>query len=130
VAIDENGDAKALAGRLQQLGQGRMERAIQPLDALEGGADRQPLAIDFLGIGDNSRNGAETADHACRLRVGELRHAAGEQLGVQLVGLAIDVEIGAREPRRDQRRTERDHRLEQLVDIAIFRLAQGVRIEP
>ena len=73
MAIDQNGDAEALAGRLQQLGQGRVERPVQPLDALEGGADRQPLAIDLLGIGDDARDGAEPADHARRLRVGELR---------------------------------------------------------
>src|SRR5262249_7055170 len=48
VAVDENGDAKAPAGGLQQLGQGGVERAIQALDALEGGADGQPLAIDLL----------------------------------------------------------------------------------
>ena len=32
-----------------------------------------------------------------------------EQLGIELVGLAIDVEIGARKARRDQRRAELGH---------------------
>ena len=121
---------KRLRVVLQQLGQRRVERPVQPLDALEGGADRQPLAIDLLGIGDDAGDGAEPAHHARRLGVGELRQPAGEQLGIELVGLAIDVEIGAREACRDQRRAERHDRLEQLVDVAILGLAQGVRIEP
>ena len=74
VAIDENGHSEALAGRLQKLGQGRME---QPLYALEGSTDGQPLAIDFLGIGDDAGDRPQAADDPRRLRVGKFRHAAG-----------------------------------------------------
>ena len=108
----------------------RVEGPVQPLDALESGADRQSLAVDFLGIGDDAGDGAEAAHHPGRLGIGEGRQPALEQLGIELVGLAIDVEIGARKARGDQRRTQRHDRLEQLIDVAILGLAQRVGIEP
>ena len=43
-----------------------------------------------------------------------------KQLGIKLVGLAIDVEIGAREAGGDQRRAKADDGLEQLIDVAIL----------
>ena len=64
---------KRLRVVLQQIGQGGVEGPIQPLDALERGPDRQPLAIDLLGIGDDAGDGAEPADDAGRLGIGELR---------------------------------------------------------
>src|SRR5206468_721393 len=64
MAIDENGYAEALASRLQQLGQGRMEGPIQPLDALECSADLQPFAINLLSIGNDPRDRAETSHDA------------------------------------------------------------------
>ena len=70
-------------------------------------ADRQPLAIDLLGVGDDPRDGAEPADHPRRLACWRNPAAAVEQLRIELVGLAVDVEIGARKARRDQRRAER-----------------------
>src|SRR5262249_13697054 len=115
---------------LQELGQGGVEWAIKPLDALEGGADRQPLAIDFLSIGDDARDGAEAAHHASRLGIGELRHTAYEEFRIELVGLAIDVEIVPRKSGRNQRRAQVDDRLEQLVDVAVFGLSQCARVEP
>ena len=130
VAIDQEGDAETLARLLQQIGKRGVEGPIEPLDALESGADGQSLAIDLLGVGDDAGDGAEPAHHAGRLGVGELGHPAGEELGVELVGLAVDVQIGAREACGDQRRTQGHDGLEQLVDVAVFGFAQGMRIEP
>ena len=39
MAVDQDGNPKALARRLQQLGQGKMERTVEPLDAFEGGSE-------------------------------------------------------------------------------------------
>ena len=50
---------KRLRVRFQQLGQGPMEGPVKLLDALEGGADGQPLAVDFLGVGYNAGDGAQ-----------------------------------------------------------------------
>ena len=35
----------------------------QPLDALEGGADGQALAVNLLGVGDDAGDRTEAADH-------------------------------------------------------------------
>ena len=94
----------------------RVEGAIEPLDALECSPDGQPLAVDLLGVGDDAGDSAQPADHAGRLGVGELRQAADEKLGIELIGLAIDVQVGARKARGDKGCAELDNRREQLID--------------
>ena len=112
------------------LGQRGVKRPIEPFDALECGTDGQPLAVDLLGVGNDAGNRAKAPDHPRRLGVGKRRQPALKQLGIKLIGLAINVEIGAREAGRDQGSAERHHGLEQLIHIAVFRLAQGHRVEP
>ena len=93
-------------------------------------AKRQLGAVDLLAVGDDAGNGAEPAGNPHRLRVGEIGQRLDEQLWVELVGLAVNVEIGAGKAGRDQRCALGRDRHEQLVDEAVLRLAQGVRIEP
>ncbi len=50
--------------------------------------------------------------------------------GVELVGLAVDVEIGPREGRLHQRRAEADDGGVEPVDEGVLRAAQGHRVEP
>jgi hypothetical protein len=73
VAVDENGDTEALASRLQEIGQGCVEGPVEPLDTLKGGPDRQPFALDLLGVGNDARNGSEPTHHTCRLGIGKVR---------------------------------------------------------
>ena len=120
---------KRLRVASSKLRQRAVKRPVQPLDALEGGADRQPLAIDFLGVCNDAGDRAEPAHDPRRLGVGEGRQPPQKQFGIKLVGLAVDIQIGAREARREQRRAQADHRLEQLVDVAVLRLAQRQRVE-
>ena len=130
MAIDQNGKAKVCARRFQQLGKGGVKRPVQALDPLEGSADRQALAIDLLRVGDDACNGTQSAHHAGGLGVGKVRQPAAEQLGIELIGFAIDIEIGPRKTRGNKRSAEADDGLEQLVDVAVLRLAQGMGIEP
>ncbi len=130
VAVDQDGHAEPAARLFDQVRQGRVEGAVQPLDALEGHADRHALPVDLLAVGDDAGDGAEAAHDAGGLGVGEVGQAPAEQFRIELIGLPVHVEVGAGKTRRDQGRAERHDRLEQLVDVAILRLAQGVRVEP
>src|SRR5690606_11357917 len=48
---------------------------------------------------------------------------------IELIGLAIDVEPGAREMRDQHRRAERRDDREKLIDIMIFRTADAKRVK-
>ena len=56
--------------------------------------------------------------------------ASAEHRRVELIGFAVDVEIGARKPRRQQRGAETGGRGEQFVDKAVFGAPQRQRVEP
>ena len=75
-------------------------------------------------------DGAEPADHAHRLGIGVMGQPVAEQNRIELVGLAVDVEIGAREMGMEQRGAERGHEAEQLLDIGVLGAPERQRIEP
>ena len=52
---------------------------------------------------------------------------AVEQGGIELEGLAVGVDIGAREARPQQRRSDARGGAEQLVDLAVLETAQLAR---
>src|SRR4029077_7300706 len=58
-----------------------------------------------------------------------MRQAIADQRRVELVGLAVDVEIGAREMGVEQGAAERAHKAEQLLDIGVLRAPQRQRVE-
>jgi len=107
MAIDEDRVTEPLSRALDEPGQGGMKRHVEPVDALERCRERQPGTVDLLPVGNDAGDRAEPADDPDRLRIGEVGERLGEQLGVELIGLAIDVEVGAREARRNQRGAER-----------------------
>ena len=70
---------------------------VERLDPRQRVVDRKALAIDLLAVADHARDGAETAGHPHRSRIGKARQPPGEHPRIELVGLAVDVDIGARE---------------------------------
>ena len=88
--------------RAQRLVIGR----VKPVDALERGADRERLAVDLVGLRHDPGDGAEPADHPHRLGIGVMGQPVAEQNRIELVRLAVDVEISAREMGVEQRRAE------------------------
>ena len=107
-----------------------MIRAIERLDPRLRLGKTQFAAIDLLAAGDDAGDRAEAHPHPRRTRVDEFGQRVGEHRRVELLGFAVDVEIGARKPRREQRRAETRRRGENLVDKGVFRAAQGQRVEP
>jgi len=130
VAVDEEGDAEARLGAGDEAAQRGMVGFVDALDALEPLGHLERPRVDLLGIGDDPRDRAEAAGDAHRAGVDVARQPAGEHPGVELVGLAVDVEIGAREVRPHQRRSLRHDAGEQPVDEGVLGAADGVGVEP
>ena len=80
---------------------------VDGVDAGERFLDVERAGVDLLALRNDAGDGAETAGDAHRADVGVGRQAAVEHLRVELVGLAVDVEPGARKVRLEQRAAER-----------------------
>ena len=103
---------------------------IEPVNALERRADGKRLAVDLVGLRDDTGNGAEPSDHTHRLRIGVMGQPIAEQNRIELVRLAVDVEIGPREMGIEQGGAEPGHEGEQLLHIGILGAAERERLEP
>ena len=129
MAIDQDGVAEGTCGALDEAAQGTVIRFVEFLDPRDRFLHGEPRAVDFLSVGHHPRHRAEAAGDTHGPRVGERRKPPVEHARVELVGLAIYVEIGPWEVRSHERRAEIDHGREQAVDIGVFRAAERQRVE-
>ncbi len=97
---------------------------VEHLDPPQRLVDVEPLAIDFLAVADHARDGAETAGDPHRAGVGKARQPPGEHPRVELIGLAVHVDIGAREVDPDDRKAAIADAGDHLVHEAILGAAQ------
>src|SRR3990170_342063 len=100
------------------------------VDPLERGSHGERLAVDLVGLRYDPGDGAETADHPHRLSIGVMRQPIAEQNRIKLVGLAVDVEISAREMGIEEGRAELGHEGEQLLDIGVLGAPESKGVEP
>ena len=129
MAVDQKRPAELPVGALDQRFEPGVIRAVQRRDPRQPFVDRQQLFVDRLRIADHARNRAQPDGDAQRPGVGEIGQRTLEDLRIEFVGLAIDVEIGARKHGPHQRRAQSDARQEQFVDEGVLRTAQGQRVE-
>ena len=125
MAIDEETTAEHSLGLLDQPSQRLVIGKIKALDAPPCLSEPQLFCIDLLPARDDPGNGAETHSDPRRAGVDETRQRVGEHCGVELVGLSVDVDIGAREAGREKRRTETRGGGEKLIDKAVLGLPQS-----
>ena len=130
VAVDQHGGAEIAVHAGQQAPQRAVIGLVEPLDAAQRIVDRDALVVDLLRVADHARDRAEPARDPHRAGIGERGQAAVEHARVELVGLAVHVDIAAREMRPHQRVAARHHAGDQVVDEAVLRAAQGREIEP
>lgn len=130
MAVDQHRHSEIGVGARQQAAQAGMIGLVDRLDPRKRLVDRQPVGIDIHILGDDARHRSKTAGDPHGADIGIRRKRAFEHAGIELVGLAIDVQIGAREIRFEKRRADLRCRREQLVDEMIFGAANLVRIEP
>jgi hypothetical protein len=103
---------------------------VDALDAHPRVLEAQALPVDRLVLGHDAGEGSETGSNARARRVVALVERLDEHLGVELPGLAVDVEIGAREMRAKKGRAEMRRAREQFVDVGILGLADREMVEP
>ena len=130
MTIDQDRGSEIALDAREQAPQGAVVGLVQPFDAPDRVVDRDALAVDFLGVADHAGDGAEAARHPHRTGVGERGQAALEHARIELVGLAVDVDIAARKMRAHQRITAPDRADHQLVHEAVLGAPQGRDIEP
>ena len=120
---------KPLPPRQQRAQRGVIGR-VEAVDALERRNHGQRRAVDLVGFRDDAGDGAEPAHHAHRLGIGVMGEAVAEQRRIELVGLAVDVEISAREMGIEQGGAHVGHEAEQLLHIGVLGAPQRQGIEP
>ena len=130
VAIDQDGGAEVAVHPRHQAAQGPVIGLVEALDAAQRVVHRNTLMVDFLGIADHARDRAEPARHPHRARIGERRQPPVEHAWIELVGLAVDVHIAAREMRAHEREAPPHHAGEQLVDEGVLGAPQLREVEP
>src|SRR5258708_36410523 len=106
MAIDEEVVAETRLGRRDELAEGVVIGSIELLDAGERVGKAQLAGIDVFAGGDDPRYRAEPDLDARRGDVDEIRQRLLEHRRIELVRLAIDVEIGTREAGAQQRRAK------------------------
>ena len=79
----------------------RLVKRLDPGEHFIEGA--QFVSVDLLQIADHARHGAKAAGDPHGARVGKAWQARLEHARVELIGLAIEIEVGPREARADQR---------------------------
>ena len=130
MAIHQDHGAERLMRLVDQPAQRAVIGLVQRLDPRQPVIDRKPLAIDFLAVADHARDGAETAGHPHRAGIGEARQPPCEHPGIEFVGLAIDVDIGAGKVDPDRRKAANAQIRDQLVHEGIFGAAQRGHVDP
>ena len=130
MAVDQDRRAEIAVNAREQAPQRPVIGLVQPLDAPDRVVDRDALAVDFLGIADDARDGAEPARHPHRTGIGEGGQPPLEHARIELVGLAVDVHVAAREMRAHQRIAALDDAERKLVDEAVLGAPQRRHIEP
>ena len=130
MAVDQHGAAELPMRLCKQTGQGVVVGRVETVDPLERSSNGQRFAIDLVGLRHDAGDGAKAADHAHRLGIGVVREPIAEQNRIELIRLAVDVEIGAREMGIEERGAEFGDEGEQLLDIGILGAPKRQRIEP
>ncbi len=83
-------------------------------------AGRYAAAIDRLAAGRHPRDHAEAGRDAGRAVIERPRQGALEHAGIEFVGFAVGVDVGARKTRRQEGHPEHRSGAEQLVDEGIL----------
>ena len=129
VAIHHERIPEGLARPVDEIGKGAVIGPVDRFYAKERIGELERSAIDFITLADNARDRAEPPGDPHRGDIGKARQILPEHARIELIGLAIHIEIGAREMRMQQRRAEIGGKGEEFVDVAVFRFAQCVGIE-
>ena len=129
MAVDQDAKAEHRMRPGDQPAKAGVIGLVAALDPLHGDGQRHPALVDLHVFSDDARDRAKPTGDARRIAVGKRRQRIGKHPGIELIGLSVDIDIGAREMRDEQRRAQPGRRREQLIDEMVFRPADRDIIE-
>ena len=129
MAVDQQIPAERRLGLVDQTAQRVMIGVIERIDPPPRLGKAQLPGIDLLAAGDHPGNRAEPHAHPGGTRVDEGRQRVREHRRIEFPGLAVDVEVGARETGRDQGRPEIGRGGKDRVDETVLGAPQGQGVE-
>ncbi len=100
------------------------------LDAAVGLGEGELAVVDLAPLRHQPGDGAQPRGHPRGAGPRELRQGVGEHRRVQLIGLAVHIDVGARIPGQQQAAAMGGRRLQQVVDQGVLGAAHGVKAEP
>src|SRR6516164_1027807 len=100
MAVNEEITAECVLGLSDQLMQRRMVGAIEALDAPVYLGEAQLLRVDLFRAGHAARNRAAAHPDARRAGIDKIWQCVVEHCLFELIGLPVDVDIGASETGR------------------------------
>ncbi len=130
MAVDQHGGAEIAVQPGKKPPQRPVIGLVEAFDAGERVIDRNAAVVDFLGVANHPGHRAEAAGDPHRTGIGEGRQAAVEHARVELIGLAVHIDIAARKMSPHQRIAMPDHPGHQLIDETVLGTAQSRDIEP
>ena len=130
MAVDQHRNAETGTGFFQQRRQRLVIGLVQLGQPCGGFGAVQLAAIDLGPVAHNARDHAQPGHHPRGGRIHRHVQGAVEHAGIQLALAAVDVQEGAGELRRQQRRPQPQRAGEQFVDKGVFGPAQGGGIQP
>src|SRR5947209_6083804 len=130
MAVDQNGGAEIALNAREYTAQGPMIGLIQSLDAADGVVDGNPVRIDLLRLANDPRDRPKATGYAHGSRIGKGRQPAFEHARIELVRLAVHVDIAAGEVRPHERIAAPHHTDHKLIDEGILGPPQGCDIKP
>ncbi len=120
MAVDQDRMAESDVGLGQKPPKRGMIGLVDIFYPGQGLADRQAVPIDLLGLADDAGDRAQATGHPDGADVGIRRQAAVEHLGVELIRLAVHIQISAGEVGLQKGGAHSDDVHEQLIDIGVF----------
>ena len=130
VAIEQEGRAEVVQRRLDESFQRPVIGPVERVDAAFGLGKGHLRRVDFGARRDQAGDGAEARAHPVGAGLHVARQRLGEHLRVELVGLAVGVQIGARIEGAEERRPAVGSAGEDFVDEAVLGAPQVLLVEP
>src|SRR5690606_23214677 len=120
MAVDKHNISELDIAFVEHVGEQPVIGKIERLDAVFRFAEAERTTVDLSGVAHKARNRAKPAGNADRGAVYIGRQPVGKHGRIELIGLAVEVEIGPRYVDPDQRSAKADDAGKDPVDMAVL----------
>ncbi len=115
---------------VEELSQGQMIGPVHRLDTASGLGEGELAVVDLAPLGHQAGDGAEARGHPRGACAGEVWQVVLEHRRVELIGLAVHIDVGARVAGEQQAAAVPRGGLDQLVDQGVLGAAHRHLAQP